>query len=109
MINHYDQKQLEEEGVCLAYSFNKGGQGRTQGRNLEAGIEAETKEESCLQACFPWLPSLLCYTLQDLLPRGGSAHSGWALPYQSLCSPGLPRGQYLEAFPQLWFSLLKRL
>jgi hypothetical protein len=38
---------------------------RSQGRNLEAGTEAEAMEELCLLACSPWLLlSLLSYAAQ---------------------------------------------
>lgn len=36
----------------------------TQGRNLEAGTESETKEEHFLLACSLWLAHYLYYTVQ---------------------------------------------
>jgi hypothetical protein len=33
----------------------KSGLELTQGRNLEAGVDAEAMDECCLKACFPWL------------------------------------------------------
>ena len=57
----------------------------SQGKSLrqEAGgrnSEAKTMEECCLLPCFPGLLSLLSYTTQDHLPRGGAAHNGLSPP-----------------------------
>lgn len=49
----------------------------TQGRDLEAGIDAEAVKDHCLLAFTPCgLLSLLSYTTQDYLPRGDSTRNG---------------------------------
>ena len=58
------KKQVVEERVYSAYIFTllyhqrKSAQELTQGRNLEAGVDAEAMEESYLLACFPSLAQL---------------------------------------------------
>ena len=56
--------------LILQY-HSPGSQGR---RNLETGTEAEATEEHCLLAGSHSLFSLLLYTTQDHVPRGGPAH-----------------------------------
>jgi hypothetical protein len=58
--NIMTKKQVGEERVYSAYTFHiavhhqrKSGQELTQGRNLEAGADAEAMERCCLLACFP--------------------------------------------------------
>jgi len=61
MIKHHYQKQLGEEerkGFQLmgcSSSFREVRKEPKQGRDLEAGAEAEAMEGCCLLACFPWL------------------------------------------------------
>jgi hypothetical protein len=59
------KKQVGEERTYSAYTFHsalhqqkKSGQKFTQGRNLEAGADANAMEKFCLLACFPWLAEL---------------------------------------------------
>jgi hypothetical protein len=58
------KKQVGEERVysasasTLVQHQRKSGQGLTQGRNLEAGADAEAMEGCYLLACFPWLAQL---------------------------------------------------
>jgi hypothetical protein len=72
VMKHHDQKQLREERVYLAYTSTALFIiAESQGKNLEAGADAEAAEE--------WLPpysllSLLSYGYQE--PSGGSTHSG---------------------------------
>ena len=47
----------------------------TQGKNLEAGTEAEAMEACCLQLAPHGLLSLLSYTTQDSQPRSGTVQS----------------------------------
>lgn len=47
----------------------------TQGRNVEAGTEADTTKEHRLLAHSSWLSLLLVYITEDHLPRRGIAHS----------------------------------
>lgn len=54
----------------------------SQGRNLESGTEGDALEEAYLLAP-PGLFSLLTYTPQDRLLRGGTATVSWALLRQS--------------------------
>ena len=53
VMKHYDHKQVEKEKVYLACAstllFITEG---SQGRNLEAGADAEAIEGSCLLECF---------------------------------------------------------
>jgi hypothetical protein len=63
------KKQLGEEPIYSASLYfhiavhhqRKTGQDLTQGRNLEAGADAEAMEGCYLLVCFPWLaqPALL--------------------------------------------------
>ena len=56
VMNHHEQKQAGKEGVCLTYTstalcITEGRrQGLKQGRNLEAGADAEGLEGCCLLA-----------------------------------------------------------
>ena len=57
------KKKAGEERVYSAYIYTllfitKGRQELTQGRNLEAGADAEAMEGCFLLACFPWLAQL---------------------------------------------------
>lgn len=56
---------------------------RSQGRNLEARIEAGTVERHCLLACSTWLPRLLSYTTQNPWP-GVALPLEFCPPHQSL-------------------------
>lgn len=64
VIKHSDQNQLEESvyftSEVTVHPLGKSLRGN-QDRNLEAGIEAETTEESYLLTCFLWItqPSFL--------------------------------------------------
>ena len=55
------KKQVREERVYSAYTstllfITKESQSRnSEGKNLEAGADAEVMEGCCLMACFPWL------------------------------------------------------
>jgi hypothetical protein len=60
--NIMTKKQVEEEGVYLAYTsillfITKGSQTGTQA-GQEAGADAEAMEECSLLACLPWLAQL---------------------------------------------------
>lgn len=51
---------------------------RDAGAGTPVGLELETEamEELCVLSCSPWFtPSLLSYTTQDPLHRGGTIHS----------------------------------
>jgi len=52
----------------------KSGQEFKQGRNLEAGADAEAMRGAT------GLLGLLSYRTQDYQPRDGPTHNGWALP-----------------------------
>jgi len=51
-----------------------------QGKNLEAGTDAETREECCLLACSSWLaqPAFLCNP--EPPAQNGTAYSGLGPP-----------------------------
>jgi hypothetical protein len=51
----------------------------TQGRNLEAGVDAETMEECCLLAYFLWLTQIV-YLYNPRLPAQGWHCPQWAGP-----------------------------
>jgi hypothetical protein len=55
VVNAMTKKQMEEEFDILAYSplLPRETKARSQGRNLKAGTEEETRSEYCLLACFP--------------------------------------------------------
>ena len=57
----------------------KSGQELKQGRNLEAGADAEATEECCLLAC-SYLLSLLSYSTQGHYPSSGTTHNGFGPP-----------------------------
>jgi hypothetical protein len=67
-MKQHDQKQLQEERIYFVI------EGR-QGRNVEAGADAEVMEESCLLTC-----SLRFVQYSVAQPRGGTTHKGLA-PY----------------------------
>jgi hypothetical protein len=64
-IKHYDHEASCGGKGLFSLHFHiavhhqrKSGQELTQGRNLEAGADAEAMEECCLLDCFPWLAQL---------------------------------------------------
>ena len=68
----------------------KSGLELTQGKNLEAGANAEAMEECCLVACFPWLAQLAL--LQNpRLPAHRWYHPQWTYPF-------------FEKMPNSWIS-----
>jgi hypothetical protein len=52
----------------------------TQGRNLQAGAEAEAMEGCCLLACSPWLAQGIFIYSPGLLAQGWH-HPHWAGPF----------------------------
>ena len=82
MIKESDQKQLE---VYLAYTsllqlINEKSQGKTQGRNLEAGTEAENMWNTAYWLALHGFVRLLPYTTQDHLVMSGTSTEDWAFP-----------------------------
>jgi hypothetical protein len=78
-----------DEGVYLAdtpcvRSIRKG----SQGRNLQAGTEAEAMEECCLPSMV--LLSLLSYRAQDYQSKGATTLSELSPPHQSLIKKTAP-------------------
>ena len=67
------------------------GQELKQGRNLEAGADAEAMEGCCLLACFPWLAQLAFINLDDQL-RDGTTHNEPSPIHRSL----------IETMPYSW-------
>ena len=62
---HYDQEArwggkglLSSHFQVAVHRQRNSGQELTQGRNLEAGADAEAMEGCCLLACFPWFAQL---------------------------------------------------
>lgn len=71
LIKHHDQKQLGgEKGLFQLtvpqYSSSLKG---SQGRDLDAGVEPESMEESCILACFWGLPRLISFAPGITSPR----------------------------------------
>ena len=62
VIKRHDQKHHEKERPISCYSLlsiiRKEVRAEAQGRNLEAGADAEAMEGCCLLACFPWFAQL---------------------------------------------------
>ena len=72
----------------------------TQGRNLEAGTEAEAMEVCCLLAS---LPGLLSYRTQNHQPRDSTTHNALGPPHQLL----IKKMQYRLAYSLiLWRHFL---
>jgi hypothetical protein len=75
------KRQIGEERVdhflITVYHQRKVGQQLEQGKNLEAGADAETMEGCCLLASFSWLaqPDFL-ENSGPPLPRDDTIHSG---------------------------------
>ena len=55
---HSCTKYSDQEANFAVHHQRNSGQELTQGRNLEAGANAEAIEGCCLLACFPWLVQL---------------------------------------------------
>lgn len=95
--SHQDQKQLREEGfIWLVTDYNppsREAKAGTQGRDLEAGTEAEVMEESCLWACYPQLT-------QTALFHNSEPIQGWHLLCKSRrkCTTDWPIGNWMETF-----------
>lgn len=75
MIEYHDFKQSGEERsfhftTLKLYSIPEGIRAGTQGRDPEAGTEAETTEEHCLLASYSWLAR------PDFLERAGPLAQG---------------------------------
>jgi hypothetical protein len=82
--NIMTKKQVGKESVYSAYNstflfITKGSQGRnSQGRNLEAAVDAEAMEGAAYWLASPGLLSLIFYRTQDHQPRDGTNHPEWA-------------------------------
>jgi hypothetical protein len=86
-LKHCDQKQVWwGEGALgshfhvAVYHWRKSGQKLKQGRNLEAGADAEAMEGYCLLACFWWFAQPASYSTHDYQPRNGTTYNGLSLP-----------------------------
>jgi hypothetical protein len=78
-MKHHDRRNLEENRVYWMYDSTVLFIEARQGRNLEAGVDAEAIEKGCLLACSSWLAqSLFLYNSGPPLTRV------WALSYRSL-------------------------
>ena len=69
---YHETAGLGKERVCL---FGLIAQELKQGRNLEAGADAEAIEECCLLAYSLWLAQPASYRTQDLQPRDDPTHN----------------------------------
>ena len=104
MVKHGDQKQVGEERIyltCVSTSqfILKGHQDRNskQGRNLEAGADAEAMEECCLLACL--LACSLCCPAEHRItsPEIVPPTMGWAF-LQQLLIENVSQSEHVEAF-----------
>ena len=68
--------QLTLPHCSFVYHQRKSGQELTQGRNLEAGADAEAMEDAAYWLASPGLLSLLSYRTQDYQSRDGTTHNG---------------------------------
>jgi hypothetical protein len=79
---------LKRKGLTLAHhgssSWKNAGQELKQGRNMEAGADAEAMEECSFWPGPCGFPSLLSYRNQDDQPRGITTNNGLTLHHQSL-------------------------
>jgi hypothetical protein len=78
---HHGQNHFRRKGLFHLITY-KSITKRTQGRIMEVGIGAETKEEHCSLACSSWLAQPT-YTFQDHLLKVVLPIVSCALPYQS--------------------------
>jgi hypothetical protein len=75
VIKHNGQNQDKEKRVCLVHAssavhhWGKSGQELTQGRNLEAGADAEDMEDAAYWLASQGSLSLLPYKVQDHQPK----------------------------------------
>jgi len=94
---HYKPKQLEEEkGLFQLLVYNpwwEADQELKQGKNLEAGIEAEVIKECCLLACSLWFAQLskINHTHSNLNPSASSTN-------QENAPQACPEASLVEAF-----------
>ena len=65
----------------------KSGRELTQGRDLEAGADAEAMEGCCLLTCFPWLAQLV-FLRNPGPPAQGWHHPQWPGPSPPLITNG---------------------
>ena len=77
MIKRHDQKQLGEERIDLTCSstslfITK----ESQGKNLEAGVDAEIIDGATYWLAHNGLLGLLSYKIQDHQCRDGTTHNG---------------------------------
>lgn len=63
----------------------------TQGRNLDAGTEADYR--GLLLTGLLHMVCLLLDTMRSYLPRGRTAHSGWRPPTSGMCMADQPTGK----------------
>ena len=97
MKHHGQEASCKKKGLFDLHFYitihhqRKPGQEPKQGRNLEAGSDAEAVEECCLLTCSTWLCLLSC-KVADHQPRDATTHNVPDPPHNRLrkCSPGLP-------------------
>jgi hypothetical protein len=80
----------------------KSGQELKQGRNLEAGADAETTEDAAYRLALHGLFSLLSYRTRTTSPGVAPPTMGWALPCQSL----IKKMFYRRLQPYIWNHFL---
>jgi hypothetical protein len=75
--NNLGRKGFFQLTLLSLFIQRKSGQKLKQGRNLEAGADAETMEEGCLLACS------VCFLIgpRTTIPGMASPIMGWILPH----------------------------
>lgn len=85
MIKTHDQNQLGEERVFFQLTqpghtpLQREVREGAQGRNPEAGVEAEAMEETVTDLFPHGILSILSHTTQNYLPGVASSTMGWAI------------------------------
>lgn len=79
-----EQKQLRRKGFIWLIPPYHCPSLRSQGRDPEAGTEANAMEKRCLLACSPWLTQPALLYSPDHLLRDGTTHRAPCLPTASL-------------------------
>lgn len=74
----------------------EGSQDLTQGGDLEV-----------MEACSPWLAQPLSYTIQDHLPRAGTAYRKLGLLPSIINQENVKSAKFNQGLSQLWFPHLR--
>lgn len=95
-------KRLPQFTRLKSDHITEGGQELTQGRDLAAGTKTEVME-----ACSPWLAQPLSYTIQDHLPRVGTAYRKLGLLPSIINQENVKSAKFNQGLSQVWFPHLR--